>query len=66
MADICDFYEVTFFPMPHVTPRAARLSAHEDRDSHSGEKCIVLHTPLGIMKLYPKLKSVYKDQDTPK
>lgn len=54
MADLNDFYETTFMPMPHVTPRAARLSAHEDYDGHTHEKCIVVHLPSGILKLYPK------------
>lgn len=56
MASLSDFYDVTFMPMAHVTPRASRLSCHEDYDGHTHEKCIVVHLPSGILKLYPKPK----------
>ena len=47
-------YEIVWIRTPHLTPRAARLSAHEDYDGHSGEKCIVVHLPGMIVKFYPK------------
>lgn len=60
MAELEDSYEVAWFPVGHITPRAARLSAHRDYDAHTNEVCVVVHLPKGVLKLYAKDPEVAK------
>ena len=53
-------YEIQWVPLKEVTPRQRRLSVHLDFDGHTHEMCVVLHLPLGLLKIYPREPAIVK------